>query len=293
MPAPEGHCWLCREYGKLSKEHLPAEKAYNDCPRLLMKINDINSQDGTLKWVPSRYSKGIWIRSLCEGCNTKYGHRYVGPYVDLVKRVAEKISDVQECHTIPIHRVRNPFLILKQVMLQFVTANGDRFVKANDWVAPFIMERWNTDVPRNIAIYLFASNSLSGRNSGVSVHRDWNINKTRFVSEFTSWPLGTIISYDGELIDDRLSPIHHWTQYTNKNQYADLHLRVNPVASEYPLDFRTGSEIRSSAENAPPDPISASEEDVEEMMENVKKISGETENWILTGHPGTVNKLRK
>jgi hypothetical protein len=72
-----------------------------------------------------------------------------------------------------------------------------------------------------------------------------------------------------------------------------LHLRINPVASEYPLDFRTGSEIRSRSENAPLDLISASEEDVEEMMENVKKISGETDNWILTGHPDTVSKLRK
>lgn len=293
MPAPEGHCWLCREYGKLSKEHLPAEKAYNDCPRLLMKIVDINSRDGTLRWDPTQYSKGVWIRSLGERCNTKYGNRYVGSYVDLVRRVAERISDVHESHTIPISRVRNPFLILKQVMLQFVTANGDRFVGANDWVAPFIMERWNAEIPQNIAVYLFASNSPSGRNSGVSVHRDWNINKTRVVSEFTSWPLGTVISYDGELIDDRLSPIHHWTQYANKNQYADLRLRVNPVASEYPLDFRTWSEIRSSSTKEPDDLKNASEQDVEEMMEKVKKVSGETENWILSGHPNTVSRLRK
>ena len=71
-----------------------------------------------------------------------------------------------------------------------------------------------------------------------------------------------------------------------------MHLRVNPVASEYPLDFRTGAQIRSSTKE-PDDLKNASEQDVEEMMEKVKRVSGETENWILSGHPNTVNKLRK
>ena len=30
MTAAEGHCWLCSKYGKLTKEHIPPEKAFND-----------------------------------------------------------------------------------------------------------------------------------------------------------------------------------------------------------------------------------------------------------------------
>ncbi len=293
MSAPEGYCWLCGEFGILTKEHIPPEKAYNNCPRLLMKIDERGRENGDLNWVPgTSFTKGFWVRSLCAICNNKYGDRYGASYVDLVQRVAERLADTQRSHTISILHVRNPLLILKQIMLQFVTANGDKFVTANDWVAPFIMEKWNNVIPRNVAIYLFAHDTFASRKSGVTVHRDLIAGRTNYVAEFTSWPLGTVISFDGELQNDRIVPVHHWTKYTYglRNQSADLHLPVNPVVSEYPLDFRTASEIYSGRTNEA-EGKSMSEEDAKQMIDKVKVISGESDDWIFTGHPNTVKRL--
>src|SRR5271166_6637843 len=133
MPAPEGHCWLCNRYGKLSKEHIPPESAFNDCPLLLMKLDERSREAGAVLWAPDRSQHGQYFRSLCSQCNNKYGRLYGGAYVDLVKRVAERIGDVQEFHKISVLGVRRPLAILKQVILQFVTANGPGFVRANDW----------------------------------------------------------------------------------------------------------------------------------------------------------------
>ena len=133
MPAPEGHCWLCNQFGKLSKEHIPPEKAFNDCPLLLMKVDERSTKKGVLEWTPDRQQRGVYFRSLCEACNNRYGSWYGGAYVDLVRRIAERIGDVQDFHRTSVVGVKRPLSILKQVMLQFVTANGPGFVRANDW----------------------------------------------------------------------------------------------------------------------------------------------------------------
>jgi|ERR1019366_5329811 hypothetical protein len=64
MPAPQGHCWLCNQFGKLSKEHIPPEKAFNDCPLLLMKVDERSTKKGVLEWAPDRRQRGVYFRSL-------------------------------------------------------------------------------------------------------------------------------------------------------------------------------------------------------------------------------------
>jgi len=290
MPAPEGDCWLCGKFGKLTKEHIPPEKAFNDCPLLLMKINEQNRE---VEWVHrTSYQRGLCFRSLCERCNNKYGSIYGEAYVNLVRRIAERIVDVPYFHYISITGVKRPLAILKQVMLQFVTANGAAFVRANEWVAPFIRDRTKTEIPRDVNIYLFASNMRSGRNSGISGHVDLVGRKINVVSEFTFWPLGTVMSFGGELSDKRLTPIHDWARYPfNYNGSVDLHLCVNPIASEYPVDFRTPAEINRQA-TQDVDIKTPSADDSREMMEKAIRVSGDADGWVYSGHPNTVNKLR-
>ena len=127
-----------------------------------------------MEWAPDRSQRGLYFRSLCAACNNKYGRLYGGAYVDLVRRVAERIGDVREFHAISILGVHRPLAILKQIMLQFVTANGPGNGRANEWVAPFVRSRTNVTIPRDVGIYLFASNMRARRNSGVSAHIDLN-----------------------------------------------------------------------------------------------------------------------
>jgi len=288
MPAPEGYCWLCGKFGKLTKEHIPPEKAFNGCPLLLLKINEQNRE---VEWIHrASYQRGLCFRSLCERCNNKYGSIYGEAYVNLVRRVAEQIGDVPYFHHISITGGKRPLAILKQVMLQFVTANGAAFVKANAWVAPFIRDRTKTEIPRDVNIYLFASNMRSCRKSGVSGHVIER--QTNIVSEFTFWPLGTLMSFGGELSDKRLTPIRDWAQYPfNYTGKVDLHLCVNPIASNYPVDFRTSAEIeRQSTQEI--DTKAPSADDTREMMKKAIRVSGDEDGWVYSGHPNTIDKLR-
>src|SRR5579863_4782705 len=158
MVAPQGHCWLCARYGTMTKEHIPPESAFNDFPLLLMKVDERSADTGAMEWAAGQsFGHGMYVRSVCEGCNNKCGYRYGGAYVDLVRRVAERIGDVQEFHSISILGVKRPLAVLKQVLFQFVSTNGPGFVKANDWVAPFIRKTTNQSLPPEVGIYLFAS----------------------------------------------------------------------------------------------------------------------------------------
>lgn len=295
MPAPEGHCWLCNRYGKLSKEHIPPESAFNDCPLLLQAVDERSNKTGVLEWTQGdRFERGIYFRSLCENCNNKYGRLYGGAYVDLVRRIAERIGDVQQYHRISLPRVRRPLAVLKQVMLQFVTANGAGFVSANNWVAPFVRSRTNNQIPPDVAIYLFASNMRSSRKSGVSAHMELGTGKQNVVAEFTFWPLGTVISW-GELSDNRLTPIHHWANYSfNDPGTVDLELCVNPVASAYPIDFRSESQIQRNASSEDADTTYATEDATRDIMKKALARSGTDEkDWIVSGHPNTFAKVRE
>lgn len=292
MDAPFGNCWLCNKYRKLTKEHIPPESAFNDCPLLLMKIKERSAQIGALEWtVNTAYQKGLCFYSLCGKCNNQWGSKYGGAYVDLVRRIAERIGDVSEFHSLSILGVKRPLAILKQIMLQFVTANGAAFVKANKWVAPFIRQPLNRDIPHDIGIYLFASNLVGSRSTGVSTHMDLLRKKTNIVAEFTFWPLGTVISFGSDLASARLTPIRHWVEYPFDYKGAvDLHLPVNPTNTAYPIDFRSKSQVEAGR-FIDEEVQRPSDTDSRDMIDKVMKVSGERDGWIFSGHPNTVKRV--
>ena len=279
----------------MTKEHIPPESAFNDCPMLLMKLDERSVQSGAMGWTPDqRFGRGMYVRSVCERCNNRCGSKYGGAYVDLVRRIAERIGDVQDFHTVPILDVKRPLAILKQVLFQFVSANGPGFVRANDWVAPFIRNRMNQSIPPEVGIYLFASNCRGGRRSGISSHIDLTRYQMNVLAEFSFWPLGTVISF-GHLSNPGLAPIHHWVQYPFDHKGSvDLYLPVNPIYSSYPLDFRSQSQVSSGAIDSSADVRVPSEEDGQRMIKETMRRSGEDgKGLIFSGHPNTVKKMRQ
>lgn len=238
-----GHCWLCGQWEKLTREHIPPRSAFNDRPILMMAIEQNTLSTGRLQW-GRKVEQGMTVRSLCRECNSRGGSKYGTHYADFISKVAAIVEKAKTGDQVTIYGVKRPLSILKQCMQSFVSANGPYFVNANPWVRKFIRNSRNQEWPRDMFAYMFATNTRGGRRTGVMGFYDFVHCRTETIAEFTFWPIGVVLSFGQELHGYPVTPIHNWAEreYTWDGE-LDVTLTVNPSSSAYALDFRTKQEI--------------------------------------------------
>ena len=212
--------------------------------------------------------------------------------MDLVAKVADRIKDTQDYHRMSLSGIKRPLAILKQILLQFVTANGPGFVRANNWVSPFIREPNNRTIPEDIGIYVYASNRPGLRMTGVGAHINASSGRGDIAAEFTFWPLGTVLSFGHLGNNDRLTPIHHWTQYSFEYRGdTDLTLSVNPMVTSTPLDYRNETLVLADMQRTHAPGTKPSEETARSIFDKAIRHSGSQDNeFSVVAHPALRNK---
>ncbi len=288
-----GPCWLCSEIRELTEEHTPPRSAFNNHDILLQSVDRLTEQLGRVIW-QSEMVHGWTVHSLCGECNNKSGGQYGSHYAEFIKDVAEKVDKVDEGDTISVV-VHRPLSILKQVMMNFVTANGPHFVQTHLWTRKFLRSSRNKDFPENWYVYAFAVKGTSGRKSGVGGFYDLIQKRINVVAEFTFWPLGTVLAFQ-PMDDYRLAPIHQYAkyEYTDSRARLILDLPVNPAASAYPVDFRSKEQIVKGrfplANN-----YEVTQEQGKEMCDKIFKYAAkeDQEDFIASGHPSTFRNLKE
>jgi hypothetical protein len=290
MPAPEGKCWLCGKYGKLTKEHIPPERAFNNREVLLAKVDEMQLAQGRVGWTHDRTQHGYYVRSLCGDCNNAIGRKYGGAYVDLVANIAERIGDVQDYHQMTVSGIKRPLAILKQIVAQFVTANGAAFVRANNWVEPFVRDTLCRQLPPEIRIYLYASNRPRIRTTGIGAQFDLTTGRSSISADFVAWPLGKVLAFD-PLDDHRLTPVHEWVQYPfDYKGTVTVDLSVNPVVTESPRDFRDERQVRRDQVGDSNTYRRPSDETAKAVFNKAIALSGQdeqTDEFIVVGSDKT------
>ena len=267
-------CWLCGSQGPVTSEHIPPRSAFNDRPVVVQRVSPDAIASGYVAWEDAEEQRqGHSLQSLCTKCNHRGGRTFVPSYKDFVHQIATQVSTRVPLKEVRVTSVRNPQLILRQVLLQFVSTNGASFVKANPWVRQFLLARRASPLPEDVYIYLFATQSRGFRTTGVSGHVLIEKGRYRVVSEFTHWPLGTVLSFT-DLSDEPLLPIARWSEIPfNSKQTVEVTLPVNPIESELPIDFRDALDIyidMGKKANALPD-----EQLVRRMMEETERRGGQ------------------
>lgn len=283
VPKEQGKCWLCSKVGPLTREHIPPRSAFNAKKISVQQVSEHHQRLGKLEWEHGKdHHDGYLVVSLCSQCNALAGRSFAPPYTEFVRRVAEQAAVTPLLQDFTILKVKRPQLVLRQVIFQFVSANGSSFVNANPWIRSFLRRGNVTELPNDVFVYLFAVKS-SFRTSGVSGHIIAGQSQIRILSEFTFPPLGTVLSW-GAMTDDRLTPIKDWACFPfSSKQTVDINLRVNPVSSPSPVDFRLRSVRLAAAftRTAPAIDVSL----LPELRRLVQLRSGKEEGHFLTGHP--------
>jgi hypothetical protein len=243
-----GVCCICGTYGKLSFEHIPPRRAFNDHGVFeadVKKMFESGWQPG-VKPDGRINQKGAGRFTLCERCNNATGSWYGIPYIEVAKQAMELLDrsggDVSLAYPYRMY----PLRFLKQVVTMFFSACGPSLQETHPHLVRFVLNRETGVLPPNFQFYAYLHHpdSMAMRQSGLT--GVWSSGKIHLFSEIAFPPFGLVMSVDGHPpTDQRLCNVTHLHQYGYRSwDVVFLRLPVLHVTTVLPGDFRTATQVR-------------------------------------------------
>ena len=213
-------CAICGENRKLTKEHVPPEKAFNNNPMLLRYLIQYEQNGQThLKW---HSSEGTFVKkTTCEGCNNKSGGWYGEAYVDFVKQMAHyadrcavaKPADhpgmnIRILATLRIY----PSRVAKQALHMFCATCGPDIADRYPEIRNRILDKRSQGRIADLRLWLYIRTTLGGHSTGHGVLYNEFTKRSFAVSEISFWPAGWVLTFKGEEMP-KLWEATHWLNY--------------------------------------------------------------------------------
>lgn len=148
-----GICKICREYRKLSWDHVPPKACGNTSPVVVEKVWQLLAQGETPKGKIQQ--KGVGFPSICENCNNtvlgKWYDPYLAEFCQAVKRHA------QTCLSVPrLGRIECfPNLVLRAVLGHLLAAKRyNHWSELDNEFAAMVLNR-HYESPKSISVYIW------------------------------------------------------------------------------------------------------------------------------------------
>jgi hypothetical protein len=139
------HCHICLEKGKLTKEHIPPKKAFNNYNRLWERL--IHSK----RRVSKRSAKirgGLWVKSLCDNCNNSVCSPYANEYVKFVKQLVEKPELFDSSGEARVFSVDiNPLYVAKEIATMILAVEPVKYARHVPELRYFVLNRNSIFIP--------------------------------------------------------------------------------------------------------------------------------------------------
>jgi hypothetical protein len=195
MEATEGICCICGEARKLSFEHVPPKRAFNDRPVLNADINSLlaaQTYEEMINARRSRRAKGAGAHTLCEPCNNNTGSWYGPAYVAWTKQGAENVNLIQQGRAPRPYQIK-PLSVIKMIVAMFASACGSSLFEGEQSLRRFILDRHSKELDPSIVPfgYYLAPDSTAFRQSGVSGLLSLDDDRHSVFSEIAFYPFGT------------------------------------------------------------------------------------------------------
>ena len=207
-----GICRVCRDYKKLSFEHVPPRSSYNNKPVKLFTIENFLAgiTEGSKPWEINNarwniQQKGKGGYYSCKECNNKTGSWYVNDYKLFTNLLMSVLLESIDNDCIAVHcklREIKPLSVFKQIVVMFCNINEG--LSNEDGIRDFILDKNNRcfdSKKYRIALHL-TKGPLEKSYSFVVAGSDYN--KIKTVSEISSIPIGLVLykNYYGEQLPD-------------------------------------------------------------------------------------------
>ncbi len=247
-------CRLCGNITELSYEHTPPEAAFNSAPVVEMPSNYfLGNQEQPLAYLDKpkgrTNQRGAGGNTLCGPCNSKTGSWYASKFAEFSHGLMNMEQAANSADGVSSEIRFHPLNVLKQIVLMFLTSNGDEFHKKNPALVEFVQNRQSHKLPRHYKVFLALTdmNQLRGsRSSGVSGRIDFDSGSNFVYSEIAFPPVVMVMTFDSPRPDQKLTKINWFRHYDfDVAVKHPLSLMRLPIVSYLPADYRTEVEIRS------------------------------------------------
>lgn len=238
-----GVCHICGKYTKLSFEHVPPRKAFNDKPILRADIYKLMSQKMSDPMpIKDQQQKGFGDYTLCDKCNNDTGGWYGSAYISWVDQGMILSDYIQGKASVYADFKIYPLRVIKQIICMFLSNCGPELKTVHPELVKFVLNKETRFLLPEIRVFAFYNISMSARSSGVSVM--YNPTGLYTYSEIAFPPYGFVLALNSESPDKDLLEITHFSKYW----YSDLktigvHLPARSVYSYLPGDYRSKDEI--------------------------------------------------
>lgn len=230
-----GTCRICGTHGKLSFEHVPPEKAWNETRALIFSGYDLLLRKGGKNPKGRIEQRGFGRYTLCEGCNSNTGSWYAEELVRWAKwgfSLLGRIPTAETSIRVELSNVR-PLNFLKQVVTMMMSAGSSDFALKNPDIVKFLLNKNQIGLPPQIDIHLFLYKGLSCGTLGLGGVFNSNDPKPgKIVSQITYPPFAYLMVLDPAL-EGYPGKISHFGRY-EYNQSASVQLEL-PVIDKEPV----------------------------------------------------------
>ena len=246
-----GICRLCGFEGRLSFEHVPPEKAFNNRGLLFSDIN-LAFGDSRDQVVNIERRRGLGAHTLCEKHNNWTGRVYAPSFIDWVKDSYQALKLGSHLPLISQWREFYPLRVLKQIATMVFSANSENFHKVHPELVNFVLNKKDNSLSPRYRFFLYFNHIGRKRLVGNAAMIDIPTQRPIYITEITFPPYGYVFCIDSTPSDSRLYEITHFSSYGyREKKRLNLEVPVLPTYTQYPGDYRTEKEVLSDAGFSP------------------------------------------
>ncbi len=195
------------------------------------------AETGEVTWTDEFIQGGATTRALCERCNNSTGRWYNPDYVTLAKYCARFAQPANAGKLCDVCLTVHPLRVLKQALTTIVATPQPGLTERYPHLRAILInpEKVSSLSPLRLSLFLVAS--PVSRSSGVASVMTAETGRGRLIAEFSCWPLGWLLTFDGEAIEGA-TDVSEWSEI-GFHEKLDITCKVpcQWVLSPYPGNF--------------------------------------------------------
>ena len=242
---PKGICRLCGEYKKMSFEHIPPKKAFNEKQKLFQTMQDMLEDKSH-----SKFRRGIGRYSLCERCNNLTGAWYGAAFVEWVQQGMDWLGKLGTETQISIPFYVKPLNVIKQILVMAMAMASEQTLDYHYELRRILLNKEERYLPPKYNVHIYFNQNGQPRFASDMVVTRFDTGAGSYIeAEVAIPPFGYCIS----------KPVRNMKSLANEQRLCDitwfaqfdydiwtqvwLSIPMRETVEPLPLDYRSEEEV--------------------------------------------------